>query len=239
MKPPFLILEAGLHGEDCLRYYDELLDSVVVGWSGWPRLVFKTQLWRETSSPWFKEIVKRHGREPLRSLSTNDLRNLAGRCRGHGLGFAVTVHDTDAIASIPPGIDYVKLGSFGAADTGLRSAVQATKLPTIISMGLAEREVLQEWPAGAELMALDCVSKYPANARYREAAGFPGYSCHAVPALAEPYVLDAINNGAAVVELHVSERPKRVRPLPGDRCVSLSVHEFMNLAEKVGTKWAA
>lgn len=232
VKPPFLILEAGLHGDGWLQYYELLVRYVRSWWTGWPRIVFKIQVWRDANSPWANKVRAIHGRPPLDALDENDAIVLASLCHAAGLGFCVTVHDTQSIGDYLKVCDYLKLGSFGAADIDLCARAYDTGIPIIASNCLI--------PGGglfANAITLTGVSAYPANQPWDRRGD--GYTAHNVPELATALAVDAAKDGARVIEIHTSDRPLDARPQPGDMCVSVRPTQFYGIATELGRVWNA
>lgn len=223
---PLLICELGLHGDGDLGYHTRIVDQIVREWSGWPPIAIKVQKW-SPAGVWAKRMQQDLGRLPLPCLSHQNLRILSSYCRDRGLLFGCTAHDTESMPVIQAaGVDFVKLGA--RADRIVLTHALATGLPIVSSM--APSADASVW------VHLQCTSAYPANEPWTQ-EGF-GYSCHAVPALAKRFVVAAAPR-CHTIEVHVSARPKSVRPLPADMCVSLSVEEFLELAAEVGAIWSA
>lgn len=232
LKPPFLILEAGLHGDGDLKYYELMVRHIRSWWTGWPRIVFKVQRWEGLETPWALRVQEMHDRPPMNALSREQIVDLGIICHSAGLGFCVTAHD---VASISPYLmicDFLKLGSVGFADTLLRQAAVSSGFPLIVSKCLAP---LAKAPAGA--ITLTGESLYPANSPW-DGKG-DGYTAHNVPELATDLALHAASAGARVIEIHVTDRSYDMRPLPGDMCVSVGVEQFKRIADKLGCIWKA
>lgn len=220
---PLLICELGLHGDGDPAYYSHAIDGIVKRWTGWPPIAVKTQLWKH-SGDWAQQIIRELGRVPLTPLSAQGLRFLKAYCHDRGLQFGCTAHDpqsVEVLRGVEP--DFLKLGA--RADLATVDAAVISELPLVSSS-----------PHTAQGRRMECVSAYPANAPWTGPT--PGYSCHSVPGLAQQHVLQAAPH-CWTIEVHVSARPKSVRPLPADMCVSLGVEEFMDLATEVGKVWKA
>lgn len=233
---PLLICELGLHGEGNLEYHTKIVDQIVRVWSGWPPLAIKVQLWTP-GSPWAERIKKEHGRDPLLPLSfafaqrggvRSDMEVFRDYCRNRGLLFGCTAHDLVAVKVLSDSVkpDFIKLGA--RVDQYTARAAVETDMLIVSSVGLG--------PPSDQVRRMECVSAYPANASW--SGGVPGYSCHAVPSLARKFVVQAAPR-CSTIEVHVTARPKYVRPLPGDMPCSMSVEQFMELAEEVGAIWSA
>lgn len=246
MPEPILIMELGLHGEGELDYHKRIVDGLVSWWPGWPNIVVKTQSWFDTDSPWVQEIRRCHGRMPLRALPANAHRQLSNYCRDRGLLYGVTMHDEASFEMLDMmALDYAKLGSFDATNENLvkllASNTNRTGYPRPIwSEGIVNGP---DWIS----RKLACANRYPANVSFislcrghRKATGERqyGYSCHSVPKLAIQEVTEAAKFGCHTLEVHVTARPPRVRPLPADYCVSLSVYQFARVARKLGQIWS-
>lgn len=239
ITPPFLILEAGLHGEGSLNYYGSLIDQVAHWWTGWPRIVFKTQYWVDDHSSWYTQVTEAHGRPPLKSLDAHDLRLLARACRDTGFGFCITPHDHLALGYLfdePNYLDFVKLGSAGAADPQMLDHVRTNPRPWIVSTCLLSSSVIKGLARLDHVIQLSGTSAYPANKPW-DGEG-DGYTAHNVPAIATELAVSAASRGAQAIEVHVSIRRPETRPMPGDLCVSLTTGQFKDLAADVGCIWS-
>lgn len=227
---PLLIAELGLHGEGQLEYHTSIVDQIVREWTGWPPIMIKTQTWGYTTSPWASAIRMATRRSPLDALSADRQRHLAAYCHDRGLLYGVTIHDTSKL--IDPGtVDYIKLGSFDLTQPDVVEFAVSQGVPLIVSEGLTKAPS----DLGAE-RKMWCVSKYPANVA--PAYAVEGFSCHSVPSLVETHVLQAAPH-AWTIEVHVTDRPQHVRPLPADMCVSVGVAHFMEIARALGEVWSA
>lgn len=251
INPPFLIVEAGLHGDGDAEYYLLMIKALRAVWSGWPRIVFKLQYYN-SNSPWLERVREMHGRDPLGQVTMSQLVTIGDAAREAGFGYAVTFHDISGVelaSGIKP-LTHIKLGSFDFAQPVLRN--RAVGICSVRSLGLVASvfgvsPMTLEGILKSERFPEDTVfllgeAKYPSNKLMGEceliSAYTRGYSAHNVPSLARSYVVDALHRGAKVIELHVTMRPFGQRPLPGDMCVSLDIDQFMKIARRFGEAWA-
>lgn len=228
--PSLLILDPGLHGEGDPFYYLEQLDFISRIWNGWPLLAYKPQLWQDENSPYAKKVTELHGRLPLASLDERGFANVCRECNRLGIVPMVTPHDLASIKATAPA-HALKIGSFDATQEDLVAAIRDTNKPVVASDGYGHRV------PGATI--LDCVSKYPANAKWRD-RNTAGYSCHVVPSMIVDYCVDAASRGAKVIEVHLTTRDSTKRPLPGDLCVSLPLLRYdglLVLLDRLGRIW--
>lgn len=226
---PLLVCEAGLHADGDPEYYLRMVREIRSWWTGWPRVAFKIQRWSGEST-WTGAIQETTGRMPLKSISRFEAVEVHRACSYAGLLFGVTAHDTRVLDTLQA--DYIKLGSFDAARDGMLAAAKKTGLPVIASFPPGAGELIR-----TDIYPLECVSKYPANALWQ--GGGIGYSCHSTPATAYMHVLGAAEEGARIIEVHVTLRSPEERPLPGDMPVSHSMAQFRELAESLGNLWHA
>lgn len=142
---------------------------------------------------------------------------LAARCRAHGVSFACTPFDLDAVDLLAPHVDFYKIASYELLWEPLLVACARTGKPIVLSTGMATMEEITRAVAvlrGAgcqDLTLLHCVSAYPAPAEeanlaaigtLRRATGCPvGWSDHSV----QPGVIArAVHRwGAAMIEFHL------------------------------------
>ena len=226
---PYLICELGLHGEGSIDYHLRILKELAAGWPGWPPLIIKTQTWTDPGSAWAKAVAT--DRAPLAALTPHMHRALSAQAHDYGFAYATTVHDVASFAELKPEwFDFIKLGSFDLTQQDVCAAAAVFGRPLIVSEGLKDAAL------GIE-RRLDCVSAYPANAPL-QSQGSRGYSCHSVPALIPTHVKQAAPY-CHTIEVHVTARPRHIRPMPKDYCVSLSVPQFLDVAEMVGQIWRA
>lgn len=252
MKPPFLIIEAGLHGDGDAEYYLLLIKALRSQWSGWPRIVFKMQHYVSSNGPWADKVRAIHGRPPLDAVSLNDLSVIGNTAREAGFGYAVTFHDQDSLREACEGsvipLTHIKLGSFDFSQPALRNRVSGTcslrnwgLVASVFGVSVQTlNEILrtEHFPPGTVLLTGE--AKYPSNKPMPQLATHyaVGYSAHNVPSLAFSRIQDAVEGDARVVEVHVTMRPRDRRPLPGDMCVSVTVDQFMDIAEMCGEIWS-
>lgn len=134
-----------------------------------------------------------------------------------GLAFGCTPFDLEAVEQLRPHVDFLKIASYEMIWPALVEACARTRLPTILSTGMATLDEVREAVAGAraagadDLTVLHCVSSYPtppeqcnlaAIAVIARACAVPsGWSDHSRSA---EVVLRAVQRwDAKVVEFHL------------------------------------
>ena len=234
---PLLICEAGLHGDGDHIYYLHMIKEIRSAWSGWPRLAFKMQHWSEDGR-WAQLIREMHGREPLKSVnqSSRGMLEIRAACQDAGILLMTTPHDVQSAHFTAPFVDMFKLGSHDATQPDLVDAVAAVGKPTVANvykLTIPQQDGLQK--KFKRLRMTSGVPAYPANATIDGNSSI-GYSCHSVPSLISKHVLYAAPR-CNTIEVHVTYRTRCARQLPGDMCVSMSLPDFLQLAEDVGAVW--
>lgn len=229
-----LILDAGLHGDGDVLYYVDQLLRIRDWYTGWPKLIYKTQYWAGPS-PYRTACVEKHGRDPLRPVPLRCHHLLWDICREMGIEYAVTLHDT----SVKPGLpvaDWVKLSGFNSTDVEMRGHVLehcSTKYdpPGLIVTGHRPGDLAwtEAWPT--PVIKLWGHPRYPHN----EPADLDGTSCHwnANRFTEWPERLRECPN----VEVHITTRGAKERPLPGDMPVALRMDQLEWFVNRMGECW--
>lgn len=241
LRHQVLVAELGLHGGEDVDYYKRIVNALQDTWRGWPKLGVKVQLWTDLDAPWGRRVQGMHGRPPLASLSAEGLGELAEHCRLAEIYLGVTVHDVGAAGIVvdTPSVGYVKIAGCQCRDTALLSAVRRTELPMVISMPQRLWASTPPMP-GSGVIHLQAHNAYPANKPFVPIEGqLWGYSCHSVPSRAVTHCVEAAEQGARMIEVHVTAREASMRPMPGDYPVSLPVDDFVSLMGRVGAVWNA
>lgn len=241
LRHQVLVAELGLHGEGSLAYHMDILARLRSSWLGWPKIAVKVQLWTDLDAPWGELIQKTHGRPPLGALSEGNLAALAEVCHQAEIYLGATVHDVGAAEMVArvPRVSYVKISGTSCLDVELCKAAEETGLPFVVSVPqrLWEEMPPKLHPGVIQLQAHDA---YPANKPFVPIEGQPwGYSCHSVPSRAMAHCIEAAEQGARMIEVHVTAREASKRPMPGDYPVSMPVDDFIALAQRIGTIWNA
>ena len=153
------------------------------------------------------------------ALTRDELIMCAAETRSRGLEFLVTPMDADWLAFCVETlrVKRIKIGSAQAGDAAFVQAVAATRLPVIISNGMAAPSVfaqaVNEWLYDVDdVTVMSCISQYPTDDTMVEMSAlavlrndFPerkvGFSSHARgfwPSVAAVYA------GATVIECHLA-----------------------------------
>jgi len=101
-------------------------------------------------------------------LPEHFLAPIARRCRERGLEFGCTPFYLDAVATLSPFVDFLKIASYELLWDDLLIACAKTGLPLVLSTGMATLDEVAhatrviERAGGRDLTLLHCVSGYPA-----------------------------------------------------------------------------
>lgn len=234
-----LILDAGLHGDGDVLYYVDQLMRIREWYTGWPKLIYKTQYW-SGSSVYRTECITRHGREPLRPVPLRNHYVLWDICHAMGIDYGVTLHDR----SIPAGqavADWVKLSQFNSADPAMQEHIlehcsRQYDPPKLIITSPACSTEQPEWfrTHPGEKIELLGVSRYPHSEVIPGWA--TGFSCHWDPSRYGAWAVQMkdLND----VEVHITTRSVSARLLPGDMPVCLNMERLRHFVEALGAYWA-
>lgn len=95
---------------------------------------------------------------------------IARRCHARGLAFGCTPFYLDAVATLSPFVDFLKIASYELLWDDLLAACARTGLPLVVSTGMATLDEVEHATrvvaaaGGRDLTLLHCVSGYPAPA---------------------------------------------------------------------------
>jgi len=154
----------------------------------------------------YPEMIK-HAKE--RELPHNFIPEISKHCKEIGIQFGCTPFDLDSVKILEPFVDFLKIGSYELLWKELSNTCVETKLPLMISTGMATMGEVFEAITETTTVLLHCVSSYPAYPRECNLSvlrqinlnfwGKVGWSDHTV----EPGVIyEAIRQGATVIECH-------------------------------------
>ena len=226
-----MILAAKESGADAVKFQAFAADRLVV--PGTPKVKYQ----ENTTSPDESHY------EMIRSLELgmDGQRLLMEFCRGCEIDFISTPYDIRSAEALKDlGVEMFKIASADIVDLPLHEYVASTKIPAMLSTGMASlgevEEALNVYRSHShdDLVLLHCVSNYPCSDEslnlnvmrtLREAFRFPvGYSDHSEGR--EAAVL-SIAFGAKVIEKHFTLD----KSLPGpDHKASSTPQEFRELA---------
>ncbi len=162
--PRFMAEVSSNHHRDlgrCLAFVDA---AAAIGCDAIKFQLFRV---RELFAPEILAASAPHRERAQWELPIAYLEPLAERARAHGLLFACTPFDLDAVATLAPFVDLYKIGSYELLWHELLAACAARDRPVVLSTGMADEpevaaafEVLAR--SGArEVGLLHCVSAYP------------------------------------------------------------------------------
>ncbi|MFC1595721.1 N-acetylneuraminate synthase [Candidatus Margulisiibacteriota bacterium] len=175
-------------------------------------------------------------------LSKSDHYELSDYCKEKGIKFLSTAFDSESFDFLVElGIDVVKIASGDLTNIPLLKHMAASKLPIILSTGMATLGEIEEaitaitGEGNQQIVLLHCISWYPAdikttNLRYmetlRKAFGFPvGYSDHT---LGINMSIAARAMGAVLLEKHFTLDSKQFGP---DHAASIEPDEMAKMIQ--------
>lgn len=146
-----------------LRFIDQAADSGCDG--------VKFQLFRikQLFAPEILSKSPRHRDRERWELPADFLPQIAERCRARGMQFGCTPFYLEAVETLAPLVDFLKIASYELLWDDLLRACAQTGLPLILSTGMASlsevRHAVDVLAAagGTDLTLLHCVSGYPAR----------------------------------------------------------------------------
>ena len=164
-------------------------------------------------------------------------------CDWHGVDFLSTPFSLEAVDMLEElGVAAYKIASMDCTNPLLLRHVASKGKPVYLSTGMASLDEIRAAVAllrkhgAAEVVALHCISKYPAHAgdlqlgvipALAEALGCPvGYSDH-YPG--NPACVAAFLQGATVIETHFTDDPSRPGGDHGHSCGPRSLAELVDL----------
>ena len=212
MSAVFVIAEAGVNHQGRLDHALSLIGYAAA--AGCDAVKFQAY------TPWVLAPKNYETQAVLKglALTKSELLMCAAECRRVNVEFLVTPMDSSWLAEVVAmGVKRIKIGSAQAGRGPFTDAVIATKLPVIVSNGLAVpnsfNDMMDDFEnAGTPTTVLSCISKYPTpdtmihlHELDRLRGCYPwakiGFSCHARsmwPSIAAVYA------GATVVEKHIA-----------------------------------
>lgn len=242
---PLLIAEIGGNHEGDFEAACRLCDLAIA--SGADYVKFQIYSGDSLVSP--RESPDRHRHFQRFTLTTDQHRSLARRCRDAGVGYCASVWDPEALDWIDGHLDFHKVGSGDLTAWPLLAAIAARGKPLVLSTGLSTLEEVQETVAflrqvnptyrgPGRIALLQCTAMYPieddaANLRamdtLRSATGLDvGYSDHTRGSLA---LLVAAARGARLLEFHFTD--SREGKTFRDHQVSLTRNEVRELSSQL------
>lgn len=189
------------------------------------------------------------------ALSKNELMECAAYCKEIGIEFSSTPYSTDEVDDLlSMGVPYIKIASMDINNYGYLKYIAETKVPIILSTGMAEIEEVHravdiiKTAGNNNLALLHCISIYPAAANTIHLNNIPllqsefpdcpvGFSDHT---LGTEIACAATALGAAVIEKHLT-LDKQKPGMDNNMAIepeemSLLVKSCNNVYEAMGSK---
>lgn len=214
MKTKFIAEVSSNHHRDLERCYEFIQKSAEIGCDAVKFQLFKID---EMFAPEILEKSEKHRIRRQWELPVEFLPKLKDCCNEHNIEFSCTPFYLAAVNELAPYVDFFKIASYELLWPELLKACAQTKIPIVISVGMATIEEIDKAIetlktfGATDITLLHCVSAYPTPpnecnlavlATLRERYGVKvGWSDHTV----SPAVLyRAIHHwGAETVEFHI------------------------------------
>lgn len=179
--PRFIAEVSSNHARDldrALAFVDRAAD---IGCDG-----VKFQLFRidELFAPEILRQSESHRARRQWELPERFLAPLATRCRQRGIEFGCTPFYLDAVGTLAPFVDFLKVASYELLWDDLLVACARTGLPIVLSTGMATLDEVDHaarviaGAGGRDLTLLHCVSGYPAPVREANLAAIDGLAAY-------------------------------------------------------------
>ncbi len=160
---PFIISEIGINHNGKLNNAFELIDSSIrAGASAVKFQTYKTEKRVKKNSPIF-EILKKC------EFSYDEFKTIKKYCDKKKIVFFSTPFDVDSVFFLKSiGVKLLKVASFDISNFEILRAISKTKIPTIISTGMATKKEIDKAytffkSKKMKFSFLHCVSNYPNN----------------------------------------------------------------------------
>jgi sialic acid synthase SpsE len=182
-------------------------------------------LFPKENNPWYKHNLNAE-------LSREEAESLYEHCTETGIEFMASAFDEERVGWLEEmGVHRHKLASRSIADNNLITALEQTRKPLLVSLGLWQSENLPEIRSQGGVQFLHCISEYPTplekvNLSSIDFCGpIKGFSDHTIGISSS---MAALSRGATVIEKHFTMDKEMDGP---DHSCSITPGELQQLSE--------